>query len=124
MSDILRGTPLAQAGRTVYQAAPTAMQNLTSLGLGAYGLSSLFGSKAPGSAGGGQVKSYAYGGSVMDPEFKRYAVDHIDPRQLPIAQRNAQARGDLDTTQFALEEMAQDAALRRGLTPEIGRAHV
>lgn len=110
MSDIIRGTPLAQSSQTMYQAAPTAMQNLSALGLGAYGLSSLF------KADGGQVKSYADGGSVMSPGFKRYAVDHIDPRQLPLAQRNAQMRGDLDTSQFAMQEMADDAALRRGLT--------
>ncbi len=109
MSDIIRGTPLSQAGATMYQAAPSSIQNLASLGLGAAGLSSLF------KADGGMVKSYASGGSVFSPEFKRYAVDHIDPRQLPIAQRNAQARGDIETNQFAMQEMADDAAIRRGI---------
>lgn len=109
MSDIIRGTPVSQAGATMYQAAPSSIQNLASLGLGAAGLSSLF------KADGGMVKSYASGGSVFSPEFKRYAVDHIDPRQLPMAQRNAQARGDMETNQFAMQEMADDAAIRRGI---------
>lgn len=117
MSDIIRGVPTTTSASSIYQAPPTTMQNLTSLGLGAYGLNSLF------KAEGGTVKSYANGGtvgydnggSVLSPQFKDYAVGHIDPRQLPIAQRNAQARGDLDTAQYAMEQMAQDAALRRGI---------
>jgi hypothetical protein len=76
------------------------------------GISNLF---ANGGAvrydGGGSVEG---SNSVMSPEFKRYAVGHIDPRQLPLAQRNAQARGDLDTRQFAMQQMADDAAVRRG----------
>ena len=47
MSDIIRGVPLSAQGSTVYQAAPTTIQNLTSLGLGAAGISSLLG-KAEG----------------------------------------------------------------------------
>ena len=120
MSDIIRGAPLTQTGSSVYQAPPTAMQNVMSLGLGAYGLNQL----GIGKAGGGEVKGYAQGGiaeayddggSVMSPEFKRYAVDHIDPRQLPLAQRNALMRGDRETAGFAADEMAIDAAIRRGI---------
>jgi hypothetical protein len=173
MSDMIRGLPTSQTGATMYQSAPTAIQNLTSLGLGAAGISSLM--KAEGGtvnsyANGGAVafgaggssnqlgtmvqsdlesayeqavnsgdtpkirayrneleyrdrvknyKAYAYGGSVMSPEFKQYAVGHIDPRQLPMAQQNAQARGDLETNQFAMQEMANDAALRRGIAPAL-----
>jgi hypothetical protein len=121
MSDMIRGLPTSQTGATMYQSAPTAIQNLTSLGLGAAGISSLM------KAEGGTVRSYANGGavafdgggSVFSPEFKRYAVDHIDPRQLPMAQQNAQARGDLETNQFAMQEMADDAALRRGIAPAL-----
>lgn len=50
MSDILRGVPLTQTGSAVYQAPPTAVQNIASLGLGAAGLSKLF-------AKGGHVKN-------------------------------------------------------------------
>ena len=173
MSDIVRGLPTSTTASTMFQSAPTAIQNLTSLGLGAAGISSLM--KAEGGtvnsyANGGAVafggggssnqlgtmvqsdlesayeqainsgdtpkirayrneleyrdrvknyRPYAYGGSVMSPEFKQYAVGHIDPRQLPMAQRNAQARGDLETNQFAMQEMADDAALRRGIAPAL-----
>jgi len=41
MSDIIRGVPLTQTGTTIYQAPPSAMQNITSLGLGAAGLSKM-----------------------------------------------------------------------------------
>jgi hypothetical protein len=50
MSDILRGAPMMQTGSSLYQAPPSTMQNITSLGLGAAGLSKLF-------AEGGEVKS-------------------------------------------------------------------
>jgi hypothetical protein len=110
MSDLIRGVPTEKAASSIYQAPPSATQSLLSLGLGAAGLSSLF-----GKAEGGAVKSYANGGSVMSPEFKRYAVDNIDPRQLPIAQRNAMARGDRETAAYTVDEMAEDAALRRGI---------
>jgi hypothetical protein len=120
MSDLLRGVPTTTSASSIYQAPPTTTQSLLSLGLGAAGLSSLFGT---GKAAGGEIKGYANGGtvgydnggSVFSPNFKDYAVSHIDPRQLPVAQRNAQARGDLDTAQYAAEQMAQDAALRRGI---------
>ena len=87
MSDILRGAPLTTTGSTVYQAAPSMMQNLTSLGLGAYGLSSLFGGTGTGQAAkaaGGSVKGYAGGGSVTSREFKEYAVGY----DLPLSKRS------------------------------------
>jgi hypothetical protein len=113
-SDIVRGAPLMQTGSSVYQPSPTAMQNLTSLGLGAYGLNSLFGT-GTNKAAGGAIKGYATGGSVTSREFKEYAVDNVPSKMLPTVQRNAQARGDLDTYQLAIEQMAQDAAMRRGI---------
>jgi len=36
-----------------------------------------------------------------------------------MAQRNAQARGDMETNQFAMQEMADDAAVRRGIAPTL-----
>ena len=88
-----------------------------------YGLNQLFPTQKTNAEGGviksyakgGLAEAYAPGGSVMSPEFKRYAVDHIDPRQLPVAQRNAMARGDSETAGFAKDEMALDAAIRRGI---------
>jgi hypothetical protein len=50
MSDIIRGVPLTQTGSSVYQAPPSNIQNIASLGLGAAGISKLF-------ANGGEVKS-------------------------------------------------------------------
>jgi hypothetical protein len=50
MSDILRGAPLTQTGSALYQAPPSTMQNITSLGLGAAGISKLL-------AGGGVAMS-------------------------------------------------------------------
>jgi len=117
-SDIVRGAPLTQTGSSVYQPSPTAMQNLTSLGLGAYGLNSLFGT-GTNKAAGGAIKGYATGGSVTSREFKEYAVDNVPSQMLPTVQRNAQARGDLDTYQLAMEQMAQDAAMRRGIAPAL-----
>jgi hypothetical protein len=118
MSDLIRGTPTTQSASTMYQAPPSSMQNLMSLGLGAYGINQLAkganGGEVRGYAGGGMV-SFDDGGSVMSPGFKRYAVDHIDPRQLPMAQHNAMARGDRETADYATDEMALDAAIRRGI---------
>ena len=54
MSDIIRGAPLSATGTSIYQAPPSTMQNITSLGLGAAGISQLMGK---GSADGGMVTS-------------------------------------------------------------------
>lgn len=50
MSDIIRGVPLTQTGSSIYQAPPSTAQTITSLGLGAAGISKLL-------AKGGEVKS-------------------------------------------------------------------
>lgn len=52
MSDIIRGVPLTQTGASIYQAPPSNIQNIASLGLGAAGISKLM-----GSANGGVVTS-------------------------------------------------------------------
>jgi len=57
MSDIIRGAPLTQTGSSVYQAPPSNIQNLTSLGLGAAGIS-----KIAGMAEGGMA--YSNGGGL------------------------------------------------------------
>jgi hypothetical protein len=56
MSDIIRGVPLTQTGSSVYQAPPSTVQNIASLGLGAAGVSKLWGGANGGVAmsnGGG-----------------------------------------------------------------------
>lgn len=55
MSDILHGTQGVGSASQVYQAPPSTASQVASLGLGAYGLSSLFGSPT-GKAGGGKIK--------------------------------------------------------------------
>jgi hypothetical protein len=60
MSDIIRGAPLTQTGSAIYQAPPSTAQTITSLGLGAAGISKLM-----GSAEGGLTRSMANGGVAM-----------------------------------------------------------
>ena len=50
MSDIIRGAPLSATGTSLYQAPPSTMQNIASLGLGAAGISKFM-------ADGGMVTS-------------------------------------------------------------------
>jgi len=57
MSDIIRGAPLTQTGSSVYQAPPSTVQNIASLGLGAAGIS-----KIAGMAEGGMA--YSNGGGL------------------------------------------------------------
>ncbi|NBO27157.1 MAG: hypothetical protein EBU96_10300, partial [Actinobacteria bacterium] len=63
MSDIVRGLPLFQTGATMYQPSGSVVGQLGGLGLGALGLSSLFGGGTKG-AEGGFVRSYAGGGQI------------------------------------------------------------
>jgi len=65
MSDIIRGVPLTSTGSSIYQAPPTTAQNITSLGLGAAGISKLWGGASGGSVGmaeGGAA--YSNGGGL------------------------------------------------------------
>lgn len=57
MSDIVRGVPLTQTGSSVYQAPPSTAQTVASLGLGAAGVSKLW-----GGANGGLAQAMAEGG--------------------------------------------------------------
>jgi hypothetical protein len=62
MSDIIRGVPLTQTGSSVYNAPPSTAQNITSLGLGAAGISKLWGGANGGTVGmadGGMADSDA-----------------------------------------------------------------
>jgi len=59
MSDIIRGAPLTQTGSAIYQAPPSTVQNIASLGLGAAGISKLM------AAEGGLTRSMANGGVAM-----------------------------------------------------------
>jgi hypothetical protein len=59
MSDIIRGVPLTQTGSSVYQAPPSNIQNIASLGLGAAGVSKLF-------ADGGVARSGGIGALALN----------------------------------------------------------
>jgi hypothetical protein len=60
MSDILRGVPATTSAQQLYQAPATPVNQLASLGLGAYGINQLFGGKKKG----GVIKNYKKGGVV------------------------------------------------------------
>lgn len=69
MSDIIRGVPLTSTGSSIYQAPPTTAQNLTSLGLGAAGISKLWSGATGGSVGmaeGGTTKSGGLGALALN----------------------------------------------------------
>jgi hypothetical protein len=130
MSDLIRGLPLGQQSTaSVYTPPPSTVQNISSLGLGAYGIGQLF------KAEGGTVKSMREGGlggtiprgSVLTREFKEDAVGNIPTdRGLQAAAQGAQARGDLDTQFAAQQKMlqddkirAQDASIDRGIAGQV-----
>jgi hypothetical protein len=130
MSDLIRGLPLGQQSTaSIYTPPPSTVQNISSLGLGAYGIGQLFKAK------GGTVKSMrdgglggtVPGGSVMTREFKESAVGDIPTDQgLRAAAQGAQARGDLDTQFAAQQKMLQDdkiraqnAAIDRGIAGQV-----
>ncbi len=121
MSDMIRGLPLGQQSTaSVYQAPPSALQNVGSLGLGAYGINQLM-----KGAEGGQVHDMAMGGkvpggSVMSREYKEGVVDNIPTNEgLQAAYTGAQSRGDLETQLAAQNEMSEDAAIRRGVSGQV-----
>lgn len=78
MSNLLRGMPMPSSTvQTSTQAPPSMMQNLLSLGMGAYGLSSLFGKAeggevqmvAGGEVGGDSDGYYGDGGDIGDSAY-------------------------------------------------------
>ena len=63
MSDILRGVPATASSSSMYQAPASGVNQLASLGLGAYGMNQLFGG-AKTSKEGGEIKGYKEGGAI------------------------------------------------------------
>ena len=109
MSDMVRGLPLGQQSTAqMYQAPPSAMQNVAAAGMGAYGLSKLM-------ANGGQVKGYAGGGELNpmdDPNRMTAAVSKLSDEQLKqIVQRPSSAA----EKQAAQLELATRASEKQGL---------
>ena len=118
MSNLIRGTPMGMNTTSqVYQAPPTALQSMSALGLGAYGMSKLF-------KEGGEVKGYADGGmSIMDkfndPSALASEMDNLSDAQL---QQIIQAPSTQAEYEAARQELAMRASEKQGM--EIGRAHV
>lgn len=111
MANLVRGTPMGMNTQSqVYQPGPSAIQNIGSLGLGAYGLKSLFGAK------GGLMESYADGGSVADkfhdPEAMMADMSKLTDQQL---QQILQAPTTPAEAEAAQRELAIRASERRGL---------
>lgn len=99
MSDLIRGLPLGQAStRQVYEAAPSALQQLGSAGLGLYGLS----------------KFMAKGGVTSEENVSDIA-DSLDDRSLQMAYQNARVRGDQEAVKALESELAERASLRSGM---------
>jgi hypothetical protein len=113
MSDILRGTPTgSSSSMNMYQAPPSNAQNLTALGMGAYGLKQL-----GAFASGGEVKTYAGDqGSVTSEESIADIVDSLSDQQLQDAYKNAQARQDVNAISAIETELAQRASERSGMS--------
>jgi len=111
MSDLLRGLPLGQQStQSIYQAPPSAIQNIGSLGLGAYGAKQLgmF-------ADGGQVHSYADGGDVNsmdDPNAMTAAVAKLSDEQLKQIIQRPSSAAELQAAQL---ELATRASEKSGL---------
>tara|TARA_R110002126_G_scaffold280719_1_gene428269 strand:- start:341 stop:1039 length:699 start_codon:yes stop_codon:yes gene_type:complete len=59
MSDIVRGVPLTQTGSSLYQAPPSTMQNITSLGLAGAGISKLMANGGVAMSNGGGLGALA-----------------------------------------------------------------
>ena len=68
MSDILHGAPLTTTGSSVYTAPPSTAQNIASLGLGAAGISKLWGGANGGTVGMAEG-GMADGGAPPQPQY-------------------------------------------------------
>jgi len=110
MSNLIRGTPMGMnTASQVYQAPPSTAQNLTALGMGAYGAKQLF------SAKGGLMESYADGGSVTSEQNVKSIANFLPKEQVPKSLQMAQQRNDLDAQLALQKQMAENASLQRGL---------
>jgi hypothetical protein len=130
MSDMIRGLPLGQQSTTqMYQAPPTALQTAGSLALTGYGINQL--SKADGGsvygyADGGEIKTYAGDqGSVTSSDNIEAIIGRLNPQQLQVALKNAQARGDKPTIMLIaqqLEKLNLQAAADKSMSQGIAGA--
>lgn len=130
MSDLLRGTPTGSSSVTnMYQGAPTALQTVGALGMGAYGLNQLTkadGGSVYGYADGGQVQRYAGDGVSLTHDDSVTSEDNTlalisrmtDPHALQLAKVNALARDDkiaADAIDKRLADLSESASMSHGL---------
>jgi hypothetical protein len=112
MSDMIRGLPLGQQSTSqIYQGAPTALQTVGALGMGAYGINQLT------KADGGSVHDYAEGGVTSEGNIQAI-IEKLSPQQLQQAKQHALARQDTPTVQAIdarLAELAADRSMTNGI---------
>lgn len=111
MAAMMRGLPIQQSTTTGTPGSPSNLQTLGSMAQIGYGLSSFF-------ADGGEVSSYAGGGSVgmVDSEQNIAAIVHkLSDQQLAEAEKAAKARNDIVQMQVINTEKAARASLKRGV---------
>jgi hypothetical protein len=100
LTGALQGIPMGTV-QSMYQAAPTGLQTLGSLGLGAYGAK--------------QLGMFAKGGSVTSDDFVEGTLDRLSTAQLNQSEQIAKANGDQARLQQIAEEKATRASESRGL---------
>jgi hypothetical protein len=130
MSDMIRGLPLGQQSTSqMYQAPPTALQTAGSLALTGYGINQLNkadGGSVYGYADGGEIKTYAGDqGSVTSSDNIEEIIGRLNPQQLQVALKNAQARGDKPTIMLIaqqLEKLNLQAAADKSMSQGIAGA--
>jgi len=113
MSDILRGMPLTQQSQSVYQAPPSATNQLMAYGLGAYGLGNLFGG-TPKKAGG-VIKAFAAGGGVLGD------LSRIPEQTL---QQAALGKSDMIGAEDAQRELRRRVEIRRAVHGQQAQAQM
>ena len=131
MSDMIRGLPLGQQSTSqMYQAPPSAIQTAGSLALTGYGINQLAkganGGQVYEYADGGEIKTYAGDqGSVTSSDNIEAIIGRLNPQQLQVALKNAQARGDKPTIMLIaqqLEKLNLQAAADKSMTQGIAGA--
>jgi len=108
MASMVRGLPISQQTTTGTPGSPSNMQTLGGLAQIGYGLSGFF-------ADGGEVSSYAGGGSVDSEQNVESIVHKLSDQQLAQAEQAAKARGDAAQMQIIAMEKAARASMKRGI---------
>lgn len=108
MANMMRGLPIQQQTTTGTPGSPSNLQTLGGLAQIGYGLSGFF-------ADGGEVSSYAGGGSVDSEQNIESIVRRLSDQQLAQAEQAAKARGDIVQMQVINMEKAARASMKRGI---------